>query len=183
MIRRQILAIGIVFLLYHICISKDAYAEGEVRSLKDFQYWDNGMVKQCIVYDARTGRLKAKAFCSHSGAVEKVEKFDERGNKIEEALYDGKGALKAGLDGWAAMRWQYDDSQLVWQVSYDEAGKPIEQKFYNSSGKLAMRLYRDDDSVNPYVNAAMYTMLGGQNIRYYDSRRTLEEATQAIQTK
>jgi len=172
--------VGVVFLLYGIFTPIGTRAEGEVKSLKDFQYWDKGTVRECDVYDAQTGRLKAKAFCAYSGDIEKVEKFDEGGNKIEEALYDGKGRLKAGIDGWAAMRWRYDGSQLVWQVSYDQYGTPIERKFYSKSGKLAMRLYRDNDSVNPYVNAAMYMMLGGQNIGYYDSRETLKEARQAI---
>lgn len=179
----SVLILGVIFLFCSICISQDAYAEGEVRSLKDFQYWDNGTVKQCTVYDAHTGRLKTRAFCAYGGSVEKVEKFDEAGNKIEEALYDANGALKAGIDGWAAMRWRYDGLQIVWQVSYDENGKSIEQKFYTSSGNLAMRLYRDDDSVNPYANAAMYMMLGGRNIGYYDSRGTLDEIKEDIKEK
>lgn len=172
--------IGAAILLYSTCALTDASATGEVKSLKDFQYWDNGEVRQCTVYDAGTGRLKAQVFCLYNGAIEKVEKFDDGGNKIEVSLYDGAGRLKSGIDGWAAMRWRYDGSQLVWQISYDEDGKPIERKFYSESGKLVMRLYRDDDTVNPYANAAMYMMLGGRNIGYYDSRRTLEEVTRVI---
>lgn len=175
---RQI--IRAAFLFYISFASAYAGAEGEVKALKDFQYWESGAKKQCAIYDARTGRLRGKVFYSHEGAIQKVEKFDELGNKIEAALYDGGGMPKAGMDGWAAMRWRYDGTHLVWQVSYDEYGKPIERKFYSESGKLVMRLYRDDDSVNPYVNAAMFTMLGGQNIGYYDSRGTLEEVTRII---
>lgn len=158
----------------------DVLADGEVKNLKDLQYWDNGNVRLCTMYDAQTGRLKGKAYCLYDGAVEKVEKFDGGGNKIEVALYDGKSNLKPGIDGWAAMRWRYDGTSLVWQVSYDEYGKAIERKFYSESGKLVLRLYRDDDSVNPYVNAAMYMMIGGGNIAYYDSRGTLEEVNRVI---
>lgn len=167
----------IAFLFLVGFASTDADADGEVKSLKDFQYWDNGKVRQCTIYDAGTGRLKGKVSCAYDGAIDRTEKFDERGNRIEAALYDGKGNLKLGVDGWAAMRWRYDDSHLVWQISYDEYGRPIERKFYSESGKLAMRLYRDDDKVNPYVNAAMYTMLGAQNAAYYDSRATFDEMT------
>ena len=177
--RSIIAAAGIAFLC-GICLPADARADGEVQSLKGYLYWDSGEVRQCTIYDARTGKLKAKAFCGSDGSIQKIERFDERGNKVEEALYDGKGNLKTGVDGWAAMRWRYDGSRIVWQISYDESGDPTEQKLYSESGKLAMRFYRDDETVNPYVNAAMYTMLGGQNVRHYDPRGTFEETTRVM---
>lgn len=158
----------------------EALADGEIKNLKDFQYWDSGKVKECDVYDAATGRLKEKFFCAPEGTIERVDRYDGYGNKVESALYDGKGRLKGGIDGWAAMRWRYDGSKLVWQVAYDEDGRAIERKLYTESGRLAMRMYRDDDSVNPYVNAAMYTMLGGGNMAYYDSRKTLQDVTKTM---
>jgi len=161
-------------------LAAEAIAQGDVKSLKDFLYWDNGNVRQCTVYDAQTGKLKAKAFCLYGGGIEKIEKFDPSGNKIEEALYDGKGRLKPGIDGWAAMRWRYSGSQVMLQITYDQFGNPIEQKFYSESGKLVMRLYKDDESVNPYVNAAMYMMLGGQNVRYYDPNASINEMNQMM---
>ena len=178
MVGQKSLLIGLLF--YAAIVSPYAHAEGEVRSLKDFQYWDNGKVRQCTVYDAQAGRLKGKIFCAHDGSVAKVEKYDESGNRTEEALYDGKGGLKSGIDGWAAMRWRYDGSHLMWQTTYDDEGRPVEHKLYSESGKLAMRMYRDDDAVNPYVNAAMYMMLGGRNVGYYDYRSTFGEATQLM---
>ena len=171
-----------MFLFCASCIARNAFADGEVKSLKDFKYWDMGRVRQCDIYDAQTGRLKAKAFYTSDGStIERIEKYDVHGNKLEAALYDANGNLRPGVDGWAAMRWRYDEnSHLMIQVSYDEFGEPIERKFYSESGKLVMRLYRDDESVNPYVNAAMYTMLGGANIGYYDAGGTLKEVTRIV---
>jgi len=160
--------IGIASLLYLITISGQAFAEGEVKGLNDFVYWENGMVKQCTKYD-QNGRLMAKAFCRHNGTAEKMERYDIYGNKVEEALYDEKGKLKAGIDGWAAMRWRYDGSQLESQVSYDEDGLPIERKHYGESGKLILRQYRQSlDDLAPYEAANMMMMLGGSNVKYYD---------------
>lgn len=168
---------GIVFLFCLIFLSTYAGAEGDIESLRDFDYWDNGKIRQCTVYNVY-GRLKAKAFCRYDGTVEKIEKYDKYGNKIEEILYDGSGKLKKGIDGWAAMRWWYDGSQLVSQISYDEYGRPIERKSYSESGKLISRQYMDDDNLDPYEEANMALLLGQQNVRYYDptSGRIEEDA-------
>jgi len=140
--------------------------EGDIGSLKQFDYWENGKVRQCTMYDTN-GRLKATAYCRHDGSVEKVEKFDNYGNKAEEALYDQKGALKTGIDGWAAMRWWYDGSHLVSQISYDEDGIPLERKQYGESGKLVFRQFRDElTDAKPYEGALMAMLLGGQNVPY-----------------
>ena len=176
---RQLAKSGVAFLYFLSAFSVYLRAEGEVQSLKDFDYWDNGKVKRCIMYDI-TGRLKAKAFCRYDGTVEKVEKYDIYGNKVEEALYDDKGKLKAGIDGWAAMRWWYDGSQLLSQIWYDEYGRSIERKQYSEGGRLVFRQHRNDIDFDPYEEASMAMMLGGQNVAYYDSHRRLSERAEMI---
>lgn len=152
-----------------LCGSVSLFAEG-VQGLRDFQYWDNGKVRSCTLYD-KDGNLKAKAFCRHdNGTVEKIEKYDRYGNKIEESLYDQKGRLKKGIDGWAAMKWWYDGVNLVSQVSYDEEGRPIERKHFSESGRLVFRQYRDDVAFNPYEEANMALLLGANNMAYHDPR-------------
>lgn len=142
------------------------FAEGDIENLKQFDYWDNGKIRQCTMYDT-DGRLNRKAFCRHDdGTVEKIEKFDRFGNKTEEAFYDQKGLLKTGIDGWAAMRWFYNEYQLVSQISYDESGIPLERKQYSESGKLVLRQYRDELDLNPYEGAQMHMMLGPYNVPY-----------------
>jgi len=137
--------------------------EGEVKDLKQFDFWDNHKVRMCSIYDV-TGYLKSKVYCRHDGTVEKVERFDRYGNRIEEAFYDQKGRLKRGVDGWAATRWWYGDSHLQYQVSYDEDGVPTEKKYYSDSGRLVLRQYRDDVDFDPYEAASMAMLLGPQNI-------------------
>lgn len=158
-----VLLAGLAFL------SCRAYGEGEVTSLKLYEYWDNGKIKRCDIYDTK-GYLKAKVFCRYDGTVEKSERYDIHGNRIEEVLYDEGGRLKTGVGGWAAIRWWYNDSQLVSQISYDNRGRPIERKRYSESGKLVLRQYLDDAKADPYEEASMAMMLGGANMRYYDPR-------------
>ncbi len=153
---------AIAFLFSIIFIPKCA-CEGEIKSLRQFEHWDNGTVKSSTIFDT-AGVLKAKAYCRHDGTVEKVEKFDPAGNKTEEAFYDEKGKLKVGIDGWAAMRWWYKEGRLESQISYDEAGVPIERRVYGESGRLVFRQYRHDIDFNPYEAANMAMLLGPQNV-------------------
>ena len=153
------------------------FAEGQIQGLKQFDRWDNGKTKVCTMYDAK-GFLKAKAYCRYDGTVEKVERFDIHGNKTEEVLYDQKGKLKSGIDGWAARRWWYEGSRLISQISYGEDGRPIERLMYDDSGRLVQRMYSDEKSFNPYEEASMFMLLGGRNMSYHDPRPKREGATE-----
>lgn len=157
-----------------------AGADGVVSSLKEYDYRTNGKPWRCTVTDAMTGALKGKIYYAGDGAIEKVEKFDKEGHRIETAYFDPKGGLKIGPDGWAAMRWWYQDGAMRLQISYDEFGKQIERLFYSESGKLLGRHYRDDERVNPNVNAAMFTRLGPNNIGYYDPKESYDETTRLV---
>jgi len=154
--------LAIIFLIL-LSLAADCFSEGEIKSLRQYEHWDNGTIKSCALFDTN-GVLKAKSFCRHDGTVEKVEKYDPAGNKIEEAFYDEKGKLRTGIDGWAAMRWWYEDSRLESQISYDETGTPMERRVYNESGRLVMRQYRHDIDFNPYEAANMAMLLGPQNV-------------------
>lgn len=174
---KQLAKYGVAFLF----LAGYAFAEGDVHDLKDFQYWENGKIKQCTVYDASNGKLKSIAFCRHDGTVEKIERYDTNGNKIEEALYDQSGKLKAGVDGWAAMRWRYGETILRSQIAYNEHGKPIEKKIYGESGKLLLRQYREGlDDIAPYEAASMALMLGGGNLKYPDQGVKVKDSMPTI---
>ena len=157
------LKIGFFIFLFSASLVAESSGEGEVKSLRQYEHWANGTIKSCTLFDSN-GLLKAKAYCRDDGTVEKVEKFDPAGNKIEESFYDEKGKLKTGIDGWAAMRWWYDGSHLESQISYDETGLPIERRVYSESGRLAFRQYRHDIDFNPYEAANMAALLGPQNV-------------------
>lgn len=155
------------FLLFFILCAALAFGDGEVKSLKKFQFWETGKVRQCDVYDVN-GYLKATVYCYADGTIQKIERFNMLGKKIEEALYDGHGRLKIGIDGWAAVRWIYSGPTLLYEIAYDETGKPVEMKMYSESGRLIARRYRDDVAFNPYEQASMYMLLGGQSAAFYD---------------
>jgi hypothetical protein len=155
--------IWISALCLSVCLVCECSGEGEVKSLRQYEHWDSGTIKSCSLFDAN-GELKAKAYCRHDGTVEKVEKFNRVGKRIEEAFYDEKGKLRTGIDGWAAMRWVYNDAHLESQISYDETGMPLERRVYSESGRLIMRQYRHDIEFNPYEDASMAMLLGPQNV-------------------
>lgn len=168
--RTIVVSLPLLFLLY----ASRVFCEGDIENLKQLEYWENGKVRQCTVYDV-DGRLTSKTYCRNDGTVEKMEKFDPYGNKTEEALYDQRGNLKAGIDGWAAMRWWYEDAHLISQIAYDEDGIPIERKQYGEGGKLILRQYRDELDMNPYEGAQMHMLLGGRNIPYELIKRETTE--------
>lgn len=142
-----------------------AYPEGNVESLKEYSYWPDGKVRGCTVYDT-SGRLKARSYCRNDGTVEKIEKFDDRGNRVQEGLFDHKGNLRSGLDGWAVMKWEYDaDSHVRSQISFDELGRPLERRLFSPGGKMIFRQVRDSEKLNPYEEAQMAMYLGGANVK------------------
>lgn len=166
----------IIILACIIFAASSAYCEGEVKSLKKFEFWKTGKVRKCDVYDIN-GSLKASVYCRTDGAIEKIERFNMLGKRTEEALYDGRGKLRIGIDGWAAIRWVYSGPTLLYEVVYDETGKMMEIKMYSESGRLIARRYRDDVNFDPYEQASMYMLLGGQSAAFYDTtiRREDEE--------
>ena len=153
----------LVIVFFSICLIVRSQGEGEIKSLRQYEHWENGTIKSCTLFDPN-GVLKAKAYCRNDGTVEKVEKFDPAGNRTEEAFYDEKSKLKIGIDGWAAMRWWYNGSHLESQISYDETGTPMERRVYSESGRLMFRQYRHDIDFNPYEAANMAALLGPQNV-------------------
>ncbi|MDP3792098.1 MAG: hypothetical protein Q8R38_08675 [Candidatus Omnitrophota bacterium] len=168
--------IALFFVLCGLLTACAVYGDGEVKSLKKFEFWKTGKVRKCDVYDVN-GYLKASVYCRGDGTIEKIERFNMLGKKTEEALYDGKGRLKIGIDGWSAIRWIYSGPILLYEVAYDETGKMMEIKMYSESGRLVARRYRDDVNFNPYEQASMYMLLGGQSAAFYDTviRREDEE--------
>ena len=169
---KQLTLCGVAFFIIALIAAENSAAEGDILSLKDYEYWSNGKVKQCTMYDPN-GRLKAKGFYRYDGSIDKIERYDEYSNRIEEVLYDPIGKLRVGIDGWAARRWWYDGNSLVAEISYDESGRSIERRQYSESGKLILRQYWDTNKINPYENAAMYVLLGARNMRFYDPAREM----------
>ena len=166
---------GLIILISAFILPPFSFADGDVKSLKKFQYWKNtGKVRQCDVYDVN-GYLKATVFCYSDGTIEKIERFNMLGKMVEKAIYDGHGRLKTGIDGWAAIRWLYSGPTLLYEIEYDETGKPMEMKMYSESGRLIARRYRDDVQFNPYEQASMYMLLGGQSAAFYDTTVRAED--------
>ena len=139
-------------------VAGPAAAEGTVEGLRDYKYWDDGKTRGCDIYD-KTGHLRARSFNRTDGTVEKIEKFDLSGNRVEEVLYDGNSKMRTGIDGWAAKRWWYDGSRLVSEMSYDEEGHPLSRRLYNEGGNLVAAQFANDANINPYEEANVRLLL------------------------
>jgi hypothetical protein len=134
---------------------------------KKYEYWDNGAIKICNVV-APNGRIRAKATYDSNGIVSKIEKFDSHGHKTEEAHFNDSGNLRNDIDGWAAMRWKYDDDLLVWKTSYGDDGRPIERKYYNEAGHVIARRVVDEADAEYRGNFDPNKLAGKQAVTYYD---------------
>ena len=143
----MIVARPLSFIFYLALFSQLVCAEGEVKGLKKIEYWKTGKVKQC------DGYLKAKVYCRGDGTIEKIERFNMIGKRVEEALYDGRGKLKTGIDGWAAIRWIYSGPMLLYEIVYDETGKPMEMKMYSGSAYIQNQLF---DEANAYFTKRIF---------------------------
>ena len=179
-INKNLLKYFVVALICSFFIVSAVFADGEVKSLKKFEFWKTGKVKQCDVYDVN-GYPKAKVFCRSDGSIEKVERFNMLDKKTEEAIYDGRGRLKIGIDGWSAKRWLYSGPTLLYEITYDETGKPMEMKMYSESGRMIARRYRDDVNFDPYEQASMYMLLGGQSAAFYDTTVRKEDESDILE--
>jgi hypothetical protein len=146
---------------------------------KSYEYWPDGRLKLCDVRDP-DDRLIGRVFYASDGAVERLQKFDRRGNKIEESLYDSNGHLAANVDNWAAKRWWYDDdSQLRAQIAYNSAGKAIERKYYSEGGKLIARDYMADDRLDDEeIYRTIPPAVGKEIVTFYNPDGTVRARAQ-----
>jgi len=73
--------------------------------------------------------------------------------------------MRAGIDGWAAMRWWYDGSRLAAEISYDADGKPMSRRIYSEGGNLVAAQFREGADINPYEEANVRLLLLGTKRR------------------
>jgi hypothetical protein len=117
---------------------------------KESEYWLNTQVKISREYDPWSG-LTNKNYFRDDGTLEKNEKYDTYGKRVEVSFYDNRGRLQEGVDGWAAIRWKwYEDGTLAEQSYYGPDGHLRQRKLFNSLGDLVARQLVDDGALNPY---------------------------------
>jgi len=128
-------------------------------------------------FDAE-GSLVGISYYDENGALEQGVAFDKNGRKRAEAYYSSDGSLRENMDGWAAMRWQYKDGNLIMESYYDDIGKLTERKIYNESGALIDKQFVGDSRLDPNEEfSAPVPAMGRESIEYYDSNGKPEGAT------
>ena len=110
--------------------------------------WDSGAIKETVVSDPEYN-ITTRNFYEQGGSLERVEKYDVLGNRIEISLYDANGNLREGIDGWAAKRWKYIDGKVFQETHYGTDGKPKKRRTFNEYGKLVARQYMSDGDGEP----------------------------------
>lgn len=141
--------------------------------------WDSGAIKETVVNDPEYN-ITIRNFYEQGGTLERVEKYDSLGNKIEISLYDASGNLREGLDGWAAMRWRYIDGKVFQETTYGIDGKPRSRRTFSESGRLVARQYMTDGEGEPDDVIRKEPAYGTQAVIVYGPSGKIERAANVV---
>jgi hypothetical protein len=146
------------------------------RSDAENEYWDNGKIRVEEEYGP-VGEIARKTYYDQDGNKERQERYNDRGQKIVLVYFDRHGALKPGADGWAAMKWKYDDGNMIGEAYYASDGKLQEYKKYNKEGDLVDKKYFGGQDPDPNEEYGTPPTLAGETIEYYDKYGKKEGST------
>lgn len=141
--------------------------------------WENGALKETVVNDPDRNET-IRNFYDMQGALERVEKYDSAGNRVEVSLYDANGNLREGIDGWAAKRWRYIEGKLFQETTYGTDGKPRTRRTFNEYGRLIARQYMTDEDADPDDVIRKEPAYGSQAVIVYGPRGKVEKATRVV---
>ncbi|MCX5680651.1 MAG: hypothetical protein NTZ95_08470 [Candidatus Omnitrophica bacterium] len=171
-IQTVIILIAIIISASYVCSAKDA-------EVTEVSRWDSGAIKETVVYDPEYS-ITIRNFYEQGGSLERVEKYDSLGNKIEISLYDANGNLREGLDGWAAKRWRYIDGKVFQETTYGTDGKPRTRRTFSESGKLVARQYMSDGESEPDDIIRKEPAYGTQAVIVYGPGGKVERAANVV---
>jgi antitoxin component YwqK of YwqJK toxin-antitoxin module len=155
------LLLGMVFICGHTCSARSTWMESK-------DYWPSGEVRTSKKLDG-DGNLLEEKYYREDGTMEQYIKYDDEGHKTGEAYYGEDGQLREGADGWAAMRWKYEDGNMIAEGYYGPDGNLKERKQYNSEGDLVAKQYVGDKEPLPAEEYNPIPPLAGETTSYYDS--------------
>jgi len=174
---RIALAVSITIIVFIACISCGyAVQEPEVTEVSR---WDSGAIKETVVNDPEYN-ITTRNFYEQGGTLERVEKYDSAGNRIEVSLYDANGNLREGIDGWAAKRWRYIDGKIFQETTYGTDGKPRDRRTFSESGRLIARQYMTDGEIEPDDVIRKEPAYGTQAVIVYGPSGKVERATNVV---
>ncbi|HNX91396.1 MAG TPA: hypothetical protein PKY78_06465 [Candidatus Omnitrophota bacterium] len=157
----------LMMLIFAIFFVKDVFSEDGKYVVKDIL--DNNGVLDVRRISDKEGTIRGEEDFRDNGTVERRVWYDEKGHKIGECLYNGDGTLREGPDGWAAMRFYYQDGKLADERYYDDDGKIKMRKSYDDEGELVEKDYVDDGRVDPYEEyEPIPPLLGSEEVKTYD---------------
>lgn len=142
------------------------------------QDWPDGKprIKTSFYKDGTKAKI---SYYRQDGSLQQMETFDTEGDKLSVSYYGPNGRLADGADGWAAMKWTYNDGEIASETYYGEDGKPQERKLYNSLGDLVSKQYVGDKEL-PAEEFNPIPTLAGETISYYDENGKSEGTTTAV---
>ena len=167
--------IAIIISGFYVCAAEDV----KDTQVTEVSRWDSGAIKETVVYDPDYG-ITIRNFYEQGGTLERVEKYDSLGNRIEISLYDANGNLREGIDGWAAKRWRYIDGKVFQETNYGTDGKPMDRRTFNEYGKLVARQYMSDGEGEPDDIIRKEPAYGTQAVIVYGPSGKIERATNVV---
>lgn len=168
-----------IFIVGMIIFGASCCYAGQNSEVTEVSHWDNGAIKETVVNDPQYN-ITIRNFYDQTGFIERVEKYDSLGNKIEISLYDANGNLREGIDGWAAKRWRYIDGRVFQETTYGTDGRPRDRRTFNEFGRLVARQYMTDGEVDPDDVIRREPAYGTQAVIVYGPGGKIERATNVV---
>ncbi len=153
------------------------FSQAQGQKMEENDYWGNGKVRVSKKYNNATGNLQEVTYYREDGSKEQQIVYNMYGKKTGEAHFGSDGKLMQSAGGWAAMRWKYEDGQMIGEGYYGADGKLKEWKRYNSSGDLVAKKYVGG-GINPSEEYNSAPTFAGEKISYYGSDGQPEGTTE-----
>lgn len=169
------------FFISFLCflLSTSLFAD-QSKSSPDCDYWKNGKPRECRKYDSQGNRI-ALGYFRTDGTLEKKERFNEDGQKIQESYYDENGHLTNNpVDNWAAMRWQYDLGRLVAETFYNDQGRPTQRNIYDGAGNLMDKQFFGKERLLPSEEFNPLLSFGEESEEFFDQEGAFEGGSTVI---
>ncbi len=152
--------------------------DGENRR-REVSYWPDGSIREDKRYD-NNGVLRRQGFFREDGTIENLKKFDLLGNVTDDINYSEEGRLMENGDGWAAMKFEYKNGNMISESYYGDDGHLMERKLYDDQGVLLTKQYVGESNIDPYEEYDPVPVLNKQQDNMYFDDDGRPEATTSV---
>ena len=170
--------IRIFLVLFAFSLTSGLFADQpDPSSHCDCDFWKIGKPRECSRYDAQ-GNKAAVGYFRPNGTLEKKERFNQDGQKIQEGYYDESGHLaNSPVDDWAAMTWVYDQGRLAAESFYDDQGRLTQRNLYDGAGNLIDKQFFGKERLLPSEEFNPLLNFGEESEEFFDQEGGFESGS------